>query len=70
MSSKLLAPVHQRAPIEFYLLREWCQMRGISKATARRLHLAGKLKLTRLSERRVGVRSDHDREYLDACLEA
>jgi hypothetical protein len=29
---------------------------------------AGKLKTVQLSECRVGVRSDHDREYLDACL--
>jgi hypothetical protein len=34
----------------------------------RRLVLAGKLKLTHLSERRRGVRSDHDQEYLDACV--
>jgi hypothetical protein len=49
--------------------REWCKLRGISVATGRRLVEAGRLKITRLSERRIGVRSDHDKEYLDACLE-
>jgi predicted site-specific integrase-resolvase len=48
-------------------LIEWCKLRGISRATARRLILAGKVKATRLSERRIGIRSDHDQEYLDAC---
>jgi hypothetical protein len=43
-------------------------MRGISVATGRRLAAAGKIKITHLSERIIGVRSDHDQEYLDSCL--
>jgi hypothetical protein len=31
-----------------------------------RLIASGRLKATYLSERRIGIRSDHDREYLDA----
>jgi hypothetical protein len=27
------------------------------------------VKVTYLSERRMGVRSDHDQEYLDSCLQ-
>jgi hypothetical protein len=47
---------------------EWCKLRGISLSTAERLARAGKVKVTYLSERRKGVREDHDREYLDSCL--
>jgi hypothetical protein len=32
------------------------------------LNKTGKLKFTKLSERRIGIRSDHDREYLDSCV--
>jgi predicted site-specific integrase-resolvase len=56
------------APLVVFPFLEWCQMRGISPATGRRLIAAGKVKVTQLSTRRIGVRSDHDREYLDACL--
>jgi hypothetical protein len=47
---------------------DWCALRGISVATGRRLAKAGKVRLTQLSQRRVGVRDDHDQEYLDSCL--
>jgi predicted site-specific integrase-resolvase len=56
-----------REPIVVYTLPEWCKLRKVSKATARRLNKAGRLKFTKLSERRIGVRSDHDLEYLDSC---
>jgi hypothetical protein len=56
-----------RGPITVYSLAQWCEMRGLSMATARRLNADGKLKFTKLSERRIGIRSDHDQEYLDAC---
>jgi hypothetical protein len=54
--------------IVVYPFLDWCKMRGISVATGRRLAAAGRVKLTQLSERRIGVRSDHDQEYLDNCL--
>ena len=47
---------------------EWCELRGLSLSTAERLMRAGKVKVTFLSKRRKGVRTDHDQEYLDSCL--
>jgi hypothetical protein len=47
---------------------EWCALRGLSLSTAERLMRAGKVKVTFLSERRKGVRTDHDAEFLDSCL--
>ena len=47
--------------------KQWCVIRGISEAVAHRLVKKGKLRITRLSERRIGVRTDDDRAYLDAC---
>jgi hypothetical protein len=58
----------QHNPLVVYPFLEWCQMRGFSISTGRRLIEAGKVKVTRLSARRMGIRSDHDREYLDSCL--
>jgi hypothetical protein len=46
---------------------EWVKLRGISPSTAERLRRAGKVKVTQLSPRRIGVREDHDQEYLDSC---
>jgi hypothetical protein len=46
---------------------DWCEARGISESTGRRLIRAGKVKVTHLSARRIGVRSDHDAEYLAQC---
>jgi hypothetical protein len=58
----------QRGHVVVFPFLDWCEMRGISKATGRRLAAAGRVKLTYLSERRIGVRSDHDQEYLDSCV--
>jgi hypothetical protein len=58
----------ERGHVVVYSLREWAEMRSLSLPTARRLAAAGRVKLTYLSTRRVGVRSDHDQEYLDSCL--
>jgi predicted site-specific integrase-resolvase len=57
-----------RDPIIVFPFLDWCQMRGISVATGRRLIAAGRVKATQLSERRIGIRSDHDQEFLDSCL--
>jgi hypothetical protein len=46
---------------------EWCRLRGISKQTGVRLVRKGRVKVTQLSGPRLGIRSDHDREYLDSC---
>jgi hypothetical protein len=45
---------------------EWCVLRGFSVSTGRRLIAAGRVKVTYLSDRRIGIRSDHDLEYLDS----
>jgi hypothetical protein len=47
---------------------EWVKLRGISASTAERLKRTGRVKITQLSPRRIGVREDHDREYLDSCV--
>jgi hypothetical protein len=57
----------QSTGIVVYPLREWCVLRGISVATARRLIADGRVKVTEMSERCIGIRSDHDLEYLDSC---
>jgi predicted site-specific integrase-resolvase len=45
---------------------EWCERVGISPATGRRLIAAGKgPTITRLSERRMGIRERHHLEWLD-----
>jgi hypothetical protein len=54
--------------IVVFPFRDWCTMRGVSVATGRRLAEAGRVKITQLSARRIGVRSDHDLQYLDSCL--
>jgi hypothetical protein len=58
----------QSSTLVVYPFEEWCVLRGVSVATGRRLAAVGRLKITHLSERCIGVRSDHDREYLDSCL--
>jgi predicted site-specific integrase-resolvase len=63
-----MSKTHQDRPIVVYPFTEWCQIRGISPATGRRLIADGKVRVTQLSERRIGIRSDHDREYLDSCV--
>jgi predicted site-specific integrase-resolvase len=49
-------------------MAQWCELRGVSRWTAARLAKAGKLKITEMSPRLIGVREDHDREYLDSCV--
>jgi hypothetical protein len=65
---QLQSKAFERGHVVVYPLRDWCRMRGVSIATARRLAEAGRVKLTQLSTRRLGVRSDHDLEYLNICL--
>jgi hypothetical protein len=63
------AQQREHNPIVVYTVQQWCDLRGFSIATGRRIIAAGKVKVTRLSERRIGIRSDHDRAYLDARME-
>jgi hypothetical protein len=48
--------------------RAWCSLNAISIATGRRLIAAGKVKVTQLSARRIGIREDHNAEYQSACI--
>jgi hypothetical protein len=62
---------YQGAPQGFLKVlsfKAWCRLVGISEINGRRLAKAGKVKITQMSERRIGVREDHHREYLDSCL--
>jgi predicted site-specific integrase-resolvase len=43
---------------------QWCKSKGISKLTGIRLRQQGKIKVVKLSERRLGVREDDDREFM------
>ena len=55
-------------PVIVYPFRDWCRIRGVSPSTGRRIIASGRVQVTWLSERRFGIRSDHDREFLDASL--
>jgi hypothetical protein len=48
--------------------KEFCAKRSFSVVTGCRLIAAGKIKVTQLLPRPVGIREGHAREYLDACL--
>ena len=62
-----MARKQQHNPLVVYSFLDWCAMRGFSVSTGRRLINSGRVKITRLSERRIGIRSDHDLEYLNSC---
>src|SRR5262249_33684335 len=47
---------------------EWCATIGVSKPVGEKLAKAKKVKITQVSERLIGVRSDHHQEFLDSCL--
>jgi hypothetical protein len=67
-----LANPEQSAPIRSPFQRvkplaAWCRDKGFSLSTGRRLVKAGKVKLTYLSPRRVGVSEADDAAYMEAC---
>src|SRR5262245_23997352 len=62
------AQAAQDGALVVYPFEEWCILRSLSKPQGRRVIESGRVKVTQLSERRFGIRSDHDREYLDSCL--
>jgi hypothetical protein len=47
---------------------EWCELNGFSRATGQRLIRTGRVKVTRLSQRRIGIREDHNAEFQDSCI--
>jgi len=53
--------------LQIILFRQWCEEKGISYPTGRRLLAAGQgPKITKLSTRLFGVQRRHDREWCDA----
>ena len=61
---------HEPAFLRVIPFNDWCKLRGFSRSTGLRIIDAGRVKVTRLSARRLGIREDHDREYLDSCARA
>ena len=47
-------------------INEAAMLAGVSPSTLKRRGQAGELKITRLSPRRVGIRTDHLVEWLDS----
>jgi hypothetical protein len=53
-------------PLRVLSFKQFCELGGFSPRTGRRLIGSGDgPKITQLSERRIGVREDHFREWLD-----
>jgi hypothetical protein len=69
MSSTLLeAKRRQRAESHrtsqrILTFKQWCVLNSISEATGRRLIRAGKVRVTRLSERRIGISESANADY-------
>jgi hypothetical protein len=47
--------------------RQWCELNSISEATGRRLIKAGKVRIVRLSERRIGIGEDDNADFQERC---
>jgi predicted DNA-binding transcriptional regulator AlpA len=53
--------------LRIMLFKEWCEQRGLSYPTGRRLLASGQgPRITKLSARLYGVQARHDREWLDS----
>jgi predicted site-specific integrase-resolvase len=50
--------------------KQWCALNSISEATGRRLIKAGKVRIVRLSERRIGIGEDDNAEFQARCARA
>jgi hypothetical protein len=47
--------------------KHWCVLNSISEATGRRLIRAGKVRVIRLSERRIGIGEDDNADFQARC---
>jgi hypothetical protein len=47
--------------------KDWCALNNISEATGRRNIRAGKVRVTQLSERRIGIGEDDNADYQARC---
>jgi hypothetical protein len=67
-------PAHQAAASprqnfgrRVYTFTQWCEKNGLTERTGRRILASGDgPKITQLSERRIGIREDHDLAWLDS----
>jgi hypothetical protein len=66
MNTTLSPAVASLADRRVLQLSEAATIAGVSPSTLKRRGQAGALKITRLSPRRIGIRADHLREWLDA----
>ena len=47
--------------------KQWCALNSISEATGRRIVRAGKVRITRLSERRIGIGELDNADFQARC---
>ena len=47
--------------------KQWCALNSISESTGRRIIRAGKVRVTQLSPRRIGIGEDDNAAYQAAC---
>jgi predicted site-specific integrase-resolvase len=47
--------------------KDWCALNNISEATGRRIIRAGKVRVTQLSERRIGIGEDDNADFQARC---
>jgi hypothetical protein len=48
--------------------KDWCRLNTISQSTGRRIIAAGKVRVTQLSERRIGISESANADYQAACV--
>jgi predicted site-specific integrase-resolvase len=47
--------------------KDWCRLNSISESTGRRIIAAGKVRVTQLSERRIGVGEEDNADFQARC---
>ena len=47
--------------------KDWCALNNFSEATGRRIIRAGKVRVTQLSERRIGIGEDDNADFQARC---
>jgi hypothetical protein len=65
-TNKLARGSIRREPLRVYSFNKFCELSGFSPRTGHRLIASGKgPKITKLSDRRIGIREDHYYEWLN-----
>jgi hypothetical protein len=66
MHTAVQAPEGAPKPHHVHSFQDWCELANVSLATGKRLVAAGKgPRITRLSERRIGVQHQHHLAWLE-----